>query len=162
MFTLGAVAKLLGLPKTRVKNWTIGRPLRIIPEISAGEGKGSRNLYSLTDVYVFALVNELDRDGFSSQTIKRLLGVDGSYGVLEWERPPERFTVKLGALVRHCSFLVLSRKDGKVAGDFIAGRAAWGEIAKRETGIRGKYILDLRKLSAEVDGRIVKFRKRRS
>jgi MerR HTH family regulatory protein len=162
VFTLGGVAKLLGLPKTRVKNWTIGRPLKVVPEISAGEGKGSRNLYSLEDVYVFALVNELDRDGFSSKTIKAILSIQGAYVFLEWERPPERVKLSLGRMVRHSSYLVISREDGNVRPVFVGGRAAWADIAKRETGVRGKYVLDLGKLTADVQERIAKFQKRRS
>lgn len=161
VFTLGAVAKLLGLPKTRVKNWTIGRPLRIVPEISAGQGKGSRNLYSLEDVYVFALVNELDRDGFSSRTIKGILALDGAHMFLEFEGPPQRVQVSLGRMVRYSSFLVISRDNGKAHPSFHAGRIAWDVIAKRETGVRGKYILDLRKLTAEVEERVAKLRKGR-
>jgi DNA-binding transcriptional MerR regulator len=161
VFTLGAVAKILGLPKTRVKNWTIGRPLKIVPEISAGQGKGSRNLYSFEDIHVFALVNELDRDGFSSRAIKRILDLDGQQVFIEGE-PNERFKLRLGRVVGNASFLVISRQDGNPHPHFVSGRVAWGEIAKRETGVRGKYILDLQKLAADVQERVAKFGKGRS
>ena len=59
VFELADVSKITKIPKTRVQNWSVGRPLRIIPSIRGGRGQGSRNLYSRTDIYRIALAKEL-------------------------------------------------------------------------------------------------------
>ena len=166
VFTLGEVAELLQAPKTRIKNWTIGRPLRIVPRILAAQGKGSRNLYSVEDVYVFALANQLGKDGFSVKTIDGLLRLRSAnvYAEIESGRTVvERYgpaKLDLGRLVRDAYFLTLMREKDKVHPHFFVGRAAWDAVAKREKGVHGKYILDLRTLANEIDERIAKLRQR--
>src|SRR5436309_4088844 len=73
VFTIGEIATILQVPLSRLKNWTVGRPFKIIPRIMAATGKGSRNLFSLEDVYVFALVNQLHTDGLSHKLIPEVL-----------------------------------------------------------------------------------------
>lgn len=76
-FTVGEVAKIVGIPVSRAKNWTIGRPFWILPQVSSARGTGSRSLYSIVDVYRMAFAAELSKDGFSPEAIKRsLLNVD--------------------------------------------------------------------------------------
>ena len=72
VFTLSEVAEILAIPETRVKNWTIGRPLKIRPSIAA-RGTGSRNLYRLHDICRFAIANQLHQNGFRPQVIQRVL-----------------------------------------------------------------------------------------
>ncbi|MGA2904477.1 MAG: hypothetical protein ABSD98_11635 [Candidatus Korobacteraceae bacterium] len=73
VFTLGEVAGLLQAPKSRITNWTIGRPLKIVPRVLSAQGKGSHNLFSLDDVYVLAFVNQLYTDGLSMSAIEYLV-----------------------------------------------------------------------------------------
>jgi DNA-binding transcriptional MerR regulator len=72
VFFQSEVAALLGLPDSLVKNWTIGRPLRITPQRSAA-GSGTRNLYGEEDLYRFAVAKKLSMDGFASPAIQSIL-----------------------------------------------------------------------------------------
>ncbi len=73
VFELSEVADAVGMDTEKAKNWTVGRPLRIEPSIRAGRGKGSRNLYSIEDVYRMGLAYELSRAGVSPGTIRQVL-----------------------------------------------------------------------------------------
>lgn len=77
IFFQSEVAALLGMPDTLVKSWTIGRPLRITPERSAA-GSGTRNLYSVEDLYSFAIAKQLSMDGFASHAIQSILDALGN------------------------------------------------------------------------------------
>lgn len=46
------MAKVLGMPLTKARNWTIGRPLGIPASVRTATGTGTRNLYSIEDVYL--------------------------------------------------------------------------------------------------------------
>lgn len=150
VFTLGEVAELLQVPKTRIKNWTIGRPLRIVPRILAGQGKGSRNLYSLEDVYVFALVNQLYRDGFTNEAIKYVL--DAVF-----------LTPKLGP-VHH---FVLTNQKGKWYPRFFqTGELKWQNVLADRSGAEpeigpGTYTLNVRSLVGWVNWRVQALRSER-
>lgn len=56
VYQLGDIAELLGVEVSRVKNWTIGRPFLVRPSLRDSEGKGSRKLFGVTDLYCFALI----------------------------------------------------------------------------------------------------------
>ena len=73
VFELGEIAKILGMPITTVKNWTIGRPFTIEPSIKTASGHGSRNLFSLEDVYLMGLANELSKAGMAAKAIGKLV-----------------------------------------------------------------------------------------
>lgn len=73
IYELADIAALLGIEKSRVKNWTIGRPFSIQPSVRASFGKGSRNLFSRNDVYCFALVQRLSEAGAKSADIQGML-----------------------------------------------------------------------------------------
>src|SRR5437762_201021 len=138
VFTLGEVAAILQLPKSRVKNWTIGRPLKIIPKVLAAKGTGSRNLYSIEDVYVMGFIKQLSEDGFSSKTIKQLLALHGEmWAVLEEPTPSSRkapapgkakvldefpLALRLGGLLKAAHFLVLTQGKGRLQVNFYLGR----------------------------------------
>jgi hypothetical protein len=64
-FTRSEVAFVLGMPEAKVKNWTIGRPLKLTPSVRTARGTGTRNLYDLGDVYTMGLANELSKAGVS-------------------------------------------------------------------------------------------------
>lgn len=73
IYELADIASLLGLEKSRVKNWTIGRPFSVRPSVRASSGKGSRNLFSRNDVYCFALVKRLNEIGVPVEAIQQML-----------------------------------------------------------------------------------------
>jgi len=73
VFEMSEVADIVGAKLATVKNWTIGRPLRIIPSIRIAEGAGRSNLYSLKDIYRFALANELHKAGMTPKRIGDIL-----------------------------------------------------------------------------------------
>jgi hypothetical protein len=56
-FELGEIAKILRMSITKVKNWTIGCPFKLEPSIGTITGHGSRNLYSLEDMYLMGVAN---------------------------------------------------------------------------------------------------------
>jgi len=60
IYELADVAAILGIAKSRVKNWTIGRPFALRPSVRTSLGKGSRNLFSRNDLHCFALVQRLN------------------------------------------------------------------------------------------------------
>jgi hypothetical protein len=67
------VGILAGLTENAVKQWTIGRPYKILPSVRHSTGKGMPNLYSLTDALRFAVARDLTGDGFQSRVIQRVL-----------------------------------------------------------------------------------------
>ena len=73
IFELSEMAEVLGMPLTKARNWTIGRPLMIPASIRSSTGTGSRNLYSIEDVYLMGLANEFSKAGFAAMAIGRLL-----------------------------------------------------------------------------------------
>jgi hypothetical protein len=75
IFELADVAAILGIEKSRVKNWTIGRPFSVQASVRASFGKGSRNLFSRNDVYCFALVERLIGVGTPVAAIQQMLEV---------------------------------------------------------------------------------------
>jgi len=142
VFTLGEVAQIVGAPKARIKNWTIGRPLKVIPKVLAGKGKGSRNLFALEDVYLMALVNRLRKDGISSGTIQDVIeSAQGNF---------ERITA-----------IVLFRRHGKwdlmvhLGGSF--NPEAILEMAVESPGV---YVLDFKLLVKQVKVGVAKLRGR--
>ena len=73
VFDLSDIAAIVRMPKARVRNWTVGRPLKIASSLNVSRRPGSRNLYSLQDVYLIALVNELWKAGMTKNALVRVL-----------------------------------------------------------------------------------------
>jgi hypothetical protein len=73
VFELPEMADVLGMPLTKARNWTIGRPLSIPASVRTATGTGSRNLYSIEDVYLMGLANEFSKAGFAAKAIGKLL-----------------------------------------------------------------------------------------
>jgi hypothetical protein len=59
---------------SRLKNWTAGRPFKLKPSIRTATGQGSRNLYSLEDVWLLGVANELSKAGMAANAIGKVLG----------------------------------------------------------------------------------------
>ncbi len=73
IFELPEVAEVLGMPLTKARNWTIGRPLTIPASVRKATGTGTRNLYNIEDVYLMGLANEFSKAGFAAKAIGRLV-----------------------------------------------------------------------------------------
>jgi len=73
IYELADVAAILGIAKSRVKNWTIGRPFSLRPSVRASFGKGSRNLFGENDLYCFALIQRLSDVGAPVAAIQSIL-----------------------------------------------------------------------------------------
>jgi len=139
VFTLGEVAEILEAPKSRIKNWTIGRPFKIVPKVRAFRGKGSRNLYSMQDVYLLALVSQLHNDGFSNNVIEHVI----EEGAL---RP------KLGPI----HGIIVHRYKGKWFVKFRTGDFDWDDIKRMAAEWRGFYLLHFKALVNHVNERVTK------
>ena len=62
-----------GLRKSQVQNWTNGRPLKVRGTVADASGKGSRNLYTLRDAYLFVFLEELRKLDLSHNGLQRVL-----------------------------------------------------------------------------------------
>ena len=120
VFELSEMTTLLGMSVVKAKNWTAGRPFKLPASVRTATGTGSRNLYSIEDVYLMGLANEFSKAGFAAKAIGRLLeAVDAkrlaeadwltvwrgkNFNVVEGKNPPESVplwhTVDVGRLVR--------------------------------------------------------------
>jgi DNA-binding transcriptional MerR regulator len=141
IFELSEVADLLDLTASTVKNWTIGRPLSIKPSIRASRGKGSRNLYSREDVCALALAAQLSRDGFTLQTVQRVL---------------KALKGRSELLGSSYSTLVISGSGGQPKIDFLSGQISIGVHEQLRADALGRYVLNLKKLVAWVESQIAK------
>ena len=72
-FEFREMIAILGMSPSRAKNWTVGRPFKLEPSIRTASGQGSRNLYSLEDVYLMGLADVLSRGGMSAGAIGELV-----------------------------------------------------------------------------------------
>src|SRR5580658_7884012 len=72
-FEFREMIDVLGISATKAKNWTVGRPFRLEPSIRTASGQGSRNLYSLEDVYLMGVANELSHAGMAAAAIGKLV-----------------------------------------------------------------------------------------
>lgn len=73
VFELGEITKILDMSPAKAKNWTVGRPFKLEPSIKTASGQGSRNLYSLEDVYLMGVANELSGTGMAAKAIGRFV-----------------------------------------------------------------------------------------
>jgi hypothetical protein len=73
IFELAEMAKVVGMPFSKAKNWTMGRPIRFRASLRSGMGTGSRNLYSLDDVYLVAIAHECSKTGMAAKAIGKLI-----------------------------------------------------------------------------------------
>jgi hypothetical protein len=73
-FEFREMISILDMSPSRAKNWTVGRPFKLEPSIRTATGQGSRNLYSLDDVYLMGIANDLSLSGMSAGAIGELVG----------------------------------------------------------------------------------------
>jgi hypothetical protein len=60
------------MPKSQIKNWSIGRPLKLVRLERSRVGKGNRTLYEFDDILNFYLARMLWADGFKTKAIQNL------------------------------------------------------------------------------------------
>jgi hypothetical protein len=73
IFELAEMAKAVGMPFAKAKNWTMGRPIRLRASLRSGMGTGSRNLYSLHDVYLMGTAYKCSKAGMAAKAIGKLV-----------------------------------------------------------------------------------------
>src|SRR6266478_4465578 len=73
VFELSEMTTLLGMSAVKAKNRTACKPFQPPASIRTATGTGSRNLYSIEDVYLMALANEFSKAGFAAKAIGKLL-----------------------------------------------------------------------------------------
>ncbi len=74
VFELPEVAEILGLDLAKAKNWSNGRTgLVIEPSVRKATGTGSRNLFSLNDLYLFGIAQACSKTGFAAAAIGKLV-----------------------------------------------------------------------------------------
>ncbi len=154
LYSFSDVAELVDLPESTVKNWTFGRPLSIVPSIFSGGGKGSRSLYSLYDVWRFAIAKQLVEDGFAPAKLQEVVD--------QLTDDHMRRCVALEGTYR--AMVVLRHMDTPdlLSVEYLPGlpdRSYFGRLYKR--GVTGVYILDLELVVAGVDVRDAELQKRR-
>ena len=179
VYGLSELAELVALPESTVKNWTFGRPLAIAPSVSTGGGKGSRSLYSLNDVYRFAVARELVKAGFTPRKIQPVIDqlTDAQVSHFGYEyralsiirrmESPDLLSVEfLGVpdleLARIDSgdrlSVVLMGKAGERGTKGLPDRRYFERLY--QLGITGAFILDLGLIVGEIDYRDAEIGKR--
>jgi hypothetical protein len=74
VFELLEMEKILGLKPGKAKNWTNDRTgIKIEPSVRKASGTGSRNLYSIEDLYLMGIAREFSKAGYAAKAIGRLL-----------------------------------------------------------------------------------------
>jgi DNA-binding transcriptional MerR regulator len=143
IFEISSVAKILDVPSSRIKNWTIGRPFKVKPAIRTARGKGSRNLYSLENLNLLALINQLTNNGLAPWAIERVLEL----------APKERFLESV--LERH-PYWIISIDGKKILLDRMNEATAAATLKFGEADLSGKYVLNVHNLLKWVSQRIVR------
>jgi len=130
------MAKVVHMPLTKAKNWTMGRPIRFKASLRAGKGTGSRNLYSPDDVYLMAMAYECSKAGMAAKAIGKLV-----------EAVKAKFPSGLGAV----ETLFVSR------GPKLAYRIeTWEERVPADAVVR--IVIDVQGIRALVDREVAKLR----
>jgi DNA-binding transcriptional MerR regulator len=113
VFELAEMAEILGLPLAKAKNWTNERTgLVIEPSIRKATGTGSRNLYSVEDLYLMAIAREFSRAGFAPAAIAKVLeAIKPRLPKLRWAQ-----TVTVSRPKPSGPFRLLERKEKPDAG----------------------------------------------
>lgn len=83
VFTKRDISRFFGIPETRITNWEAGRTIKLKPSIMQASGRGTRNLYSIGDVYKSCLALLLLSVGYSSELVQQ--AVDEALGRIEHE-----------------------------------------------------------------------------
>jgi hypothetical protein len=141
IFELSSVARILKVPSSRIKNWSIGRPFRVIPALRAARGKGSRNLYNLENVRQLALISQLTDNGLTPRVIEHVLKLipKESFQILSLEQHP---------------WWIINIDGKKISLDQVDEEAARSTLSFGEADLSGKYVLNVYNLWKWISVRI--------
>ncbi len=144
VFLLSQAADILGMPQSRLKNWTNGRPLKISPSIGA-QGTGSRNLYDRSDLYRLAVASQLNQDGFAARAIQLILDQLGT-----------DFGASKFALVTTGDGRPQWKKGGQLHVQVVSStkpaQESWQVVHGLVSRYCGCYVLNISKITTAVDG----------
>jgi len=147
VFDLSDVVEIVEIEEARAKNWTVGRPFRITASIREPRGPGSRALYSLEDVYLVALLDELWRSGLTAKALGRILEA----------LPDIRDVFK----VPNATLLVLHMRGTQTEMDLIREGSNPNFNTTKRGDLPVRHIINLTALRLKVNGAIVKAKKGR-
>jgi len=141
---LSDTAKILGLPPSLVKNWTIGRPLTLNPSVAA-HGTGSRNMYSMGDLHRIAIAAQMNADGLAPVVIQAVLDE------LENAVLAGSFAVVRNTIAGHAAWSHASRPHVEIVSpSATAGKGRSGFTALLR-GSPACYLLDLEHIAGTVN-----------
>jgi hypothetical protein len=150
--------QVAGVRKSLAQNWTNGRPFRIRPSISAGEGKGSRSIYALGDAYFLCLLHKLKERGLAANLLAEI--ADRVSLRIEGQPPPAIKLFSVGnnwfciGMTKHCiSWGPIAYNPEKDPVHFSAPPLLLNDVHD-VVGIQ--VAVNLVKLRAEVDERLRK------
>jgi hypothetical protein len=146
VFMLSEVARVLGMPESRVKNWTIGRPLLIKPLVPA-YGTGTRNVYSVYDIYRMAIAKHMNASGATARAIQAVVDKVGtSFG-------SSVFAVVEGQQARK------GESEFEVSIVYDWGRRATGlkQVIRKVANSRCCYVVNLHKIVQDVESLVDHF-----
>jgi hypothetical protein len=148
VYMLSQVAAILSIPATQVKNWTIGRPLTITPNLRA-QGTGSRNLYGDDDLYKFAIAAQLYADGLTARTIQSVLDTAGTQlGALGFVIVKSKSgSGKAATAANNPEVLLVPAQRGKIDSNAVLHRM----------GRTGGHVLNVSAIKQETDRRVAEF-----
>jgi hypothetical protein len=143
IFELSSVARILKVPSSRIKNWSIGRPFKVRPAVRAARGKGSRNLYNLDNVMQLALISQFTENGLTPRVIEHVLRLipKDSFQSLRLEQHP---------------WWIINIDGTKISLDQVNEEAAGSTLSSGELDLSGKYVLNVYNLWKWIYGRTVR------
>jgi len=140
------ITKLLGVKRTTQQQWMdLGY---IAPSIQRAEGSGTKNVFSLNDIYRIAIFMRLTEGGFSRDEAAKCIK-----GTMGWAFPRDPKTV------RHPDYLGIVRVNE--GGEYQVIHSAYLEKSKLRDWIQLQdmdfddiFILNVRKVTDEVDKKV--------
>ena len=154
VFDRRQIAEILGVAPALIRNWSTGKPFRIEPSIRAPRKRGSANLYTLEDVYLFGIVARLSEIGIRPELLKAMVYWVSKHPELldkNWRGLVTVAVGKGGVESRLQAF------PGKPVGD--TPDSAWFFSRNQEKPLSAGVIFKPRDVWAEIDNQIAKLEK---
>ena len=141
-FTRGEVAAITGLEKAVIKNWTTGRPLLITPSIKQAKGVGTRNYYSIEDIYLFAVAGALAKKGLPLDQVQAVIDKVRT----EWSR----------SVYVEANLLIIDDREDWLDAELVPERLGLAQYLKDFTSeqdeiITVRYVINLKSLIRRID-----------
>jgi hypothetical protein len=137
-FEFREMIDVLGMSPTKAKNWIVGRPFTIEASIRTASGHGSRNLYSLENVYLMGVANDLSHAGMAAAAIGKFISI------LQAKFPDGLAEVATLYAARgpHLTYRIESRED-RLPADVVV-----------------RFVVDVRRLRNRIDQQVKKLQGR--